>query len=112
MKAITVRLSDEDYEALRYSAYVTRESVGAKAGQYLTVALKKILTSEVKDAEVKVEQTMTEADEKLITERGRQRGVEVALIDPVNTAEEAARKAKELKRIKEAGKAMEARYGK
>lgn len=117
MKAITVRLSDEDYEALRYSAYVTRESVGAKAGQYLTAALKKTLTGEKKDIQPKVDEVP-------------KRGIDVAMSIPANTEVAAKERLKEmegkkaarmntgeseaefLKRQEAATRSMEKRYGK
>lgn len=134
MKAITVRLSDDEYEKLRFEAYEARESIGRRAALFLGMALGKLSKSEVKQrissvpvhaVDAALGQKRTEEVKQESTESVQKKGVDVTLKeapDP-NTVEGArervaemeakkkARDAAELKRIQEAGKSMEKRYG-
>jgi hypothetical protein len=48
MKAITVRLSEDEYEKLRFEAYEARESVGKRAGKLLGMTLGDLSKAEMR----------------------------------------------------------------
>lgn len=121
MKAITVRLSEDEYEKLRFEAYEARESVGRRAQVLLGKELGKLGKAEVRQRTGEApKQAVTEAPSQDVKDALPKKGVEVSMSIPANTAEvakerldelEAARKAAELKRLQAARKDMEKRYG-
>jgi hypothetical protein len=112
MKAITVRLSEDEYEKLRFEAYEARESVGRRAGVLLGKELMKLGKAEVRQRTGEVlRHAVTDSPSQGVKDALPKKGVEVSLMEPVNTVEEATRRAAELKRLQAARKDMEKRYG-
>ncbi len=130
MKAITVRLSDDEYEKLRFEAYEARESIGKRAALFLGMALGKLSKTEVKQRISALPvHTVDKALQQEGTESVPKKGVEVPMSVPANTVEAAKERLEEiekkptrmstgeseevyLKRMEKSNKEQEKRYGK
>ena len=116
MKAITINASEQEIWEWKARAVGERKGFGEWVrGQLNTAIWKPVKPEKVEKperTEVKQGQELRKPD--------IQKGVEAPISVPANTVDEAkervaemeAKKAAELKRLKEAGKAMETRYGK